>query len=131
MRGRLTRELEARVWLEPRLRELVEIRTALLNGAADNLLRHAREAVELGETQHRLAALSAWRRSGLFTTRERAALALAEALARPVDRDALAAARAEAARCFPPQELANVVFACVAANASDRLELGIREKRAA
>jgi AhpD family alkylhydroperoxidase len=115
--------LDGGLWLEPRLRELVEIRTAQLNGCAASLVRHAREAVEAGESQHRLAAIAHWRPSLLFTERERAALELAEALALLPDGSSLAAAHRHAAAHFGADELAQVVFACVAANAWDRLQL--------
>ena len=41
---------------------------------------HRQDALKLGETDDRLLLLNAWRESQLFTTRERAALAWAEAL---------------------------------------------------
>ena len=108
---------------EPRLRELVEIRTAQLNGSADTLLCHAHEAVRLGESSGRLAALSHWRDSPLFSGRERAALRLAEAIALLRDAPAISAARREAANRFDAGELAQLILACVAANACDRHQL--------
>lgn len=116
--------LDGALWLDPCLRELVEARSAEVDGCADRLARHAREALELGERPQRLAALAGWRTSPLFDDRERAALALAEALAL-ADRDAVAAARREAALHFDEIELAQLVFACVAAGAWDRLELAL------
>lgn len=109
--------------LEARLRELVEVRTAQLNGSVESLVRHAREAVTLGESSRRLAALSIWRESALFSDRERAALRLAEAFALLPDASALAAARREAASQFESGELAQLIFTCVAANGWDRLQL--------
>jgi AhpD family alkylhydroperoxidase len=123
---RAMRGLEGALWLEPRLRELVEVRVALLSGHADAAARHAREALELGETQERLACLSGWRRSGLFDARERAALALADAVALGPGR-AIAARRREAAEQFDEAELAQLVVACVAARARNGLELAFEE----
>jgi AhpD family alkylhydroperoxidase len=116
-------DLGGALWLEPRLRELVEVRTAQLNGASGNLLRHAREAIELGESPHRLAALAGWRDSPLFTEDERAALALAEALALTPAARTVGDAHIDAAEHFGPDELAQLGFACAVANAWDRLEL--------
>jgi AhpD family alkylhydroperoxidase len=114
--------LDAALWLDPKLRELVEVRTAQLHRCAARMARHAREALELGETQERLTALGSWRRTLLFTARERAALGLAEAVV-SADREAITTARRVAADHFDEHELAQLVFACVAANAWDRLEL--------
>lgn len=115
--------LEGAVWLEPRLRELVEVRAAQLDGCADSLLRHARDALALGETRERLAELARWRASPLFDDRERAALRLTEALVLLSGGDTVAAACREAAERFEARELAQLVFACVAATAWNRLEL--------
>jgi AhpD family alkylhydroperoxidase len=117
--------LEAAVWLDPQLRELVRVRTAQINGCADGLVEHAREALALGDTPQRLVALAQWRRSPLFSARERAALELAEALALLPGARAVAAARRYAANHFDERELAQLVFACVSANAWDRVALAV------
>jgi len=121
--SRALRGLDGALWLEPGVRELVSIRTAQLAGAAELLERHLCRAVELGETHDRLAAVAGWRRSTLFGGRERAALALAEALALPASVDTVAEARDAAAEHFESEELAQLVFACVTADARGRLEL--------
>jgi AhpD family alkylhydroperoxidase len=115
--------LDGALWLEPRLRELVEIRTAELNGSLSALTRHAREAVALGETQPRIAAIAGWRGSPLFDGRERAALALAEAVALLPDTRALVDVWSEATLHFAERELAQLVLACVVANAWNRVAL--------
>lgn len=121
--------LDGALLLEPRLRELVEVRIAQLDGAPDSLLRHARAAVELGESQGRLSSLAGWRNSSLFTPAEQAALGLAEALVLASDNRTAAEARSIASGHFEPAELAQLVFACVAASAWDRLELGVGASR--
>lgn len=115
--------LDDAAWLEPRLRELVEVRTAQLTGAPESLFRHVREALELGESQGRLAGLAGWRRSPGFSESERAALALGEALALAADHRSIAEARNTAAEHFNLAELAQLTFVCIAAAAWDRLEL--------
>jgi len=109
--------------LQPRLRELVAVRIAPLNGASSSLAHHARAAVELGESPRRLAALGHWRRSSLFAEDEQAALGLAEALALPTNNGLVAEARRDAAVHFDPVELTQLVYACAVASAWDRLEL--------
>jgi alkylhydroperoxidase family enzyme len=120
---RALRGLDGALWLEPAVRELVSVRMAQLAGAAELLERHLCRALELGESHGRLVAIAGWRRSTLFGGRERAALALAEALALPVSGDTVAEARVAAAEHFDSEELAQLVFACIAADARGRLEL--------
>jgi alkylhydroperoxidase family enzyme len=117
------RSLDGALWLEPELRLLVQMRTAQLDGSSDRLAGHVREAILLGETHRRLTQLDQWRRSPLFTEQERAALALAEAVAVPLSRRATAAARSRAVPHFNKQELAQLVFACAVTAVWGRLEL--------
>lgn len=66
--------------IEPPLYELVKIRASQINGCAFCLNMHHRDARKGGESQQRLDVLPAWREVELFTERERAALALTEAV---------------------------------------------------
>ena len=124
---RALRELDGAVWLDPRLRELVAIRTAQIDGCSDQLVEHARAALDLGETPERLIALADRDRSKAFTPREQAALAFVDALA-DMDASRLAEARREAARYLEPVELAHLAFTCAAAAAWDRLVMAAGAK---
>src|ERR1043166_4436481 len=66
--------------LDPKLAALVKTRVSQINGCAYCLHMHTEEAKKLGETDIRLHLLDAWRESHLYSERERAALAWAEAL---------------------------------------------------
>lgn len=59
--------------------ELIKVRASQLNGCAFCLDLHSREARGAGVTQQRLDLLPAWRESTLYSTRETAVLAIAEA----------------------------------------------------
>src|SRR3546814_11104027 len=65
--------------------ELVKIRASQINGCANCLHMHTREAREAGESEERIYLLDAWRESPLYSDRERAALAWTEALTRLPD----------------------------------------------
>ncbi|MGP9487992.1 carboxymuconolactone decarboxylase family protein [Glutamicibacter sp. 363] len=60
------------------LGELVKIRVSQFNGCAFCLRMHTRDALKLGESSDRLAALATWWESQYFSELESAALALAE-----------------------------------------------------
>ena len=67
--------------LEAPLRELIKVRASQINGCAFCLDMHLRDARAAGEDQRRLDVLSAWREAPqLYSARERAALALTEAV---------------------------------------------------
>ena len=66
--------------IEAPLYELVKIRASQINGCAFCLNMHHRDARKGGESQQRLDVLPAWREVELFSDRERAALALTEAV---------------------------------------------------
>ena len=66
--------------LEPSLMELVKIRASQINGCANCLQMHTREARAKGEQEERIYLLDAWRESSLYSARERAALHWTDAL---------------------------------------------------
>lgn len=73
-------ELARAAGMEPLLCELVQMRASQINGCAYCLRVHTKKSLELGETAERLTMLPAWRDAGLYSKRERAALALTEAI---------------------------------------------------
>lgn len=112
--------------LDRRLIELIRIRASQLNGCAFCLDMHAASAVRAGESDARLTVVAGWREAGVFDDRERAALALTEAvtsLHRGVPEDVLAAAE----EVFDADELAAVLFAAVEINAWNRLNVASRK----
>jgi AhpD family alkylhydroperoxidase len=109
--------------LDDDLHNLVNLRASQLNGCAYCLVTHARDLRAAGEDQRRLDVLPAWREVDLFSERERAALALTEAVTLVADGhvpdDVVAAAREQ----FAPDELAQLVMAIVVINAWNRIAI--------
>ncbi|HSV11949.1 MAG TPA: carboxymuconolactone decarboxylase family protein [Hanamia sp.] len=66
--------------VERQLRELVNFRVTQVNASNYWLDIHYKDARANGETEQRLYGLSAWCEAPYYTTRERAALAWAEAV---------------------------------------------------
>lgn len=62
--------------------EFIKVRASQLNACAFCLDLHVREARKAGITPQKLDVLSAWRESALYTEREQAVLAIAEATTR-------------------------------------------------
>jgi AhpD family alkylhydroperoxidase len=112
--------------IEEHLRHLVEMRVSQINGCALCLAMHARQLLDAGERQDRLAVLDAWRETSWFSARERAALAWAEAVTtlehREVPDDVYALARDQ----FSEQELADLTLNVIAINGWNRLNVAFR-----
>ncbi|MDY0395525.1 carboxymuconolactone decarboxylase family protein [Virgibacillus halophilus] len=66
--------------LGTKLIELVKTRASQINGCAFCLDMHTKDARALGETEQRLYGLNAWKETDYYSEKERAALALTEAV---------------------------------------------------
>ncbi|MEV8456382.1 carboxymuconolactone decarboxylase family protein [Streptomyces sp. NPDC059913] len=113
----------AEAGLDRVLVELVNLRVSQLNGCAYCLDVHTRAALRAGETTQRLGVLAAWRDTEVFTARERAALALAEATTHPADASAQETAYAAAREEFDDTELSAIVWVAITINAFNRVSI--------
>jgi AhpD family alkylhydroperoxidase len=109
--------------LDRRTLELVKVRASQVNGCAYCIDMHTRDALAAGETQRRLFALAAWPESPLFDDRERAALALADAVTLIADDAVPDAVYAAAAERFSTEELTALIFAIAVINSWNRLAI--------
>lgn len=112
--------------LEPALLELVKMRASQINGCAYCLDMHSKDARAEGETEQRLYALSAWEETPFFTDRERAALALTEAVTLVSEGHVPDAIYEKAKKSFSDEELVNLTLAIVAINGWNRLCITFR-----
>jgi AhpD family alkylhydroperoxidase len=114
------------VALDPRLRELVNLRASILNGCAYCIDRHTQIARRTGESERRLHAVAAWHEAPFFDDRERAALALADAVTLISDEHVPREVWEEASAQFEPDELAQLVWAITVINAWNRIAITTR-----
>ena len=108
--------------LDRSLVELVNIRISQINGCAYCLNVHVRDALINGETAQRIAVLSAWRDTVLFTPREQAALTLAESLTELPDARTQEQDYAEASRRLTPDQI-SAIWVTIAMNAFNRISI--------
>ena len=87
---------------------------------------HAKELRADGESEQRLYLLSAWRDSPLYSDRERAALAWAEAVTLVADHGVSDEVYAQARKHFSERELTDLTLALVAINGANRLNIAFR-----
>ena len=112
--------------VEPELLELVRIRASQINGCGFCLDMHTKDARAKGETEQRIFALDAWQETPFYTDRERAALALTEAITLVHDGRVPDAVYQEAASVFKEDELAAVIWAAIVINTYNRIAIATR-----
>lgn len=112
--------------LEPALIELVKMRASQINGCAYCIDMHAKDARAEGETEQRIYALSAWEETPFFTDRERAALALTEAITLVGEGHVPDAVYEKSRKSFSEEELVNLTMAIITINGWNRLAITFR-----
>ena len=110
--------------LEHALIELVKLRASQINGCGFCVDMHSKDARLEGETEQRLYLLSVWREApGLYSDRERAALAWAEAVTKLENQQVPDAVYEQAHAVFSDEELARLTLVVVAINGWNRFNI--------
>jgi AhpD family alkylhydroperoxidase len=113
--------------IDPELAELIKIRASQMNHCAFCLDMHTRDARKHGVSEQKLDVLAAWEEAGdLFTERERAALALTEAITDLGDGHVCDEVYSRAAAVFSERELGQVIAMAVTINSWNRINVTIR-----
>lgn len=113
--------------LDPTVEKLVKIRASQINHCAYCLDMHITDARKDGEGDDRIFLLNAWEEAdGLYTDKERAALALTESITLLTDGFVPDAVYARAAEHFDEAELARLVSTIVTINAWNRFNVALR-----
>ncbi len=121
----LQKEVEAS-GIEHTTLELMKIRASQINGCAYCIDMHTKDARAMGETEQRIYALNAWRETGFFTDRERAALEWTETVTRIGDTHVPDEVFERVRQHFSEAELVALTFALVAINGWNRLATSFR-----
>ncbi|WP_329175406.1 carboxymuconolactone decarboxylase family protein [Streptomyces sp. NBC_01477] len=116
----------AALGLDPVVRELVRVRVSQLNGCAYCVDKHSADARKEGVPEQKLYGLTVWRETPFFTARERAALALAEAMTHLGGHGVPDDVYDEAAKLFDEDELPRLIAMGVAMNAWNRIGVTCR-----
>jgi AhpD family alkylhydroperoxidase len=111
--------------LEPSLRELVRLRVSLMNGCEYCVRLHTSELHKMNETEERIAGVADWRGSEIYTKRERAALAWAEALTNIQDGHAPDVVYDEVRAHFSDVETVNLTLVISTINAWNRISIAL------
>ena len=113
--------------LGPLLIELVQARISQINGCAFCLDMHVRELRKQGEGWQRINSLPTWRETGLYSARERAALAWAEMMTRLADQHHERDAEFDALKLqFSDQEIVELSWVVATINTWNRMAIGMQ-----
>lgn len=109
------------------LAELIKIRASQINHCAFCLDMHTRDARKQDVSEQKLDVLAAWAEAGdLFDARERAALALTEAITELGHGGVSDDVYAQAADAFSERELGQVIAMAVTVNAWNRINAAVQ-----
>lgn len=112
--------------VEQSLLHLVYMRVSQVNGCAFCLDMHSKDLLQMGETPQRLLLLDAWRETDLYSDRERAAFAWAEAVTRLEGREVPDEVYEVACEIFSEEELTELTFATMVINSYNRFNIAFR-----
>ena len=113
--------------LPEQLIALLDYRVSQINGCAYCLDMHSKDLRALGETEQRIYMISAWREAEhLYSARERAALAWAEAVTTLKHNEVPDAVYDAARKEFSDKELVDLTMAVIAINGWNRLAISFR-----
>jgi AhpD family alkylhydroperoxidase len=112
--------------LGSRLLHLVKTRASQINGCAQCLDMHTKDARAEGESEQRLYTLDAWRETPFFDERERAALEWTEAVTLVAESHVPDEVYERVRQQFTEQELIDLTLAITNINAWNRLNVAFR-----
>lgn len=112
--------------IEKMLLDLVDFRVSQINRCAYCLDMHSKDLRAAGETEQRLYMLEAWRETALYSDRERAALAWAEAVTVVTDGFVPDEVYEQAREQFSEQELVDLTIGVITINCYNRINVAFR-----
>ena len=112
--------------IEKNLLELVDYRVSQINGCAYCLDMHSKDLLHGGESEQRIYLLSAWRETDLYTPREKAALAWAEAVTKLDGQQVADDVFEMAINEFSDEELIDLTLAVTTINTWNRFNIAFR-----
>lgn len=112
--------------LEKNLLHLIYFRVSQLNGCAFCLDMHSKDLRAAGETEQRLYMISAWDEAPVYTERERAAIAWAEAVTRLGREGVSDEVYRRALGSFTEEELIDLTVGVVAINSYNRINVAFQ-----
>ncbi|HEY4788895.1 MAG TPA: carboxymuconolactone decarboxylase family protein, partial [Bacteroidales bacterium] len=105
---------------------LIDFRVSQINGCAYCLDMHSKDLRAGGETEQRLYMMDAWREAPVYTERERAALAWAEAVTKLTAGHVPDEVYQEAKKQFSDEELIDLTMVVISINSYNRINVAFK-----
>jgi AhpD family alkylhydroperoxidase len=105
---------------------LLKLRASQINQCSYCVRLHTRDALEAGESSDRISLIAAWRESDYFNDKERASLALAEAITLIADGQVAKEVYEFATAVMSDEEVAAVEWIAVSINTWNRIAIASR-----
>lgn len=121
-----TLEMATRSGVEERLLHLIKLRAAQVNGCSYCVDMHVKEMRKSGESEQRVALVSAWRESPLYSNDERALLNWVEQVTLIAKTGASDEAFAEMQKHFSDEQIAKITLAICTINVWNRAAVAFR-----
>ncbi|WP_415901333.1 carboxymuconolactone decarboxylase family protein [Neptuniibacter sp. QD29_5] len=112
-----------------KLKGLIKIRASMLNECAFCIDMHTSQARAKGESEQRIYALSAWRKSKLFSEEERVALALTEEITLTNPQDLSDQTYQQGLEQFGEKGFVEIIMQITAINAWNRIAIATRMEK--
>src|SRR5262245_38128742 len=112
--------------IEKKLQHLVEFWVSQINGCAYCLDMHSKDLRHEGDTEQRLYLLEAWREPPMYSDRERAALAWAEAVTLITEGHVPDEVYEQARKEFSEEELIDLTLVVTTVSAYNRFNIAFR-----
>ncbi|MDF1613225.1 carboxymuconolactone decarboxylase family protein [Stygiobacter electus] len=109
--------------LEKKYLELIKVRASQINGCAYCIEIHVKDALEMGESQRRLFALSAWWESPLFNEKEKIILKMTEEISMIADKGLTTSTYERAIKHFSNNEIAQIIMQIITINSWNRIAI--------
>lgn len=116
-------EASKKMGLDSVLYELIKIRASQINGCSFCLDMHVTDLRKLGESEQRLSLIAVWRDTPFFDEKERAALALTEAVTLVSEKGVPQELYDEVRKHFSESEIVALVMAINAINCWNRMAI--------
>jgi len=123
---RLASDYAASVGIAEGFAHLLRLRASQINQCAFCVRLHTRDALASGESSDRIAVLVAWRETGYFTSKERAALELVEAITLISDGQVPDLIYEQAAIILSKDEISAIEWLAVVINIYNRIAIPSR-----
>jgi len=108
------------------LSELIKIRASQINGCGYCVDMHIKHAMTGGENENRILALPAWKKSSLFTEKEKSALQITEEITLISTNGLKTETYSSAINLFGEKQLAQLIMQIVVINAWNRIAVSTK-----